>query len=72
MNEPLSDCCGADVYPDIDICSECKEHCAETVICPECDNLAYRVATHYEGGESVDWDGWECESCHLRFNTEND
>ena len=22
-----SDCCGAKVYDDTDICSECKEHC---------------------------------------------
>ena len=23
----LSDCCGAPIYPDTDICSECGEHC---------------------------------------------
>jgi len=26
-SEPLSDCCGARIYPDTDICSDCKEHC---------------------------------------------
>ena len=26
-DEILSDCCGASIYPDTDICSECKEHC---------------------------------------------
>lgn len=24
---PLSPCCGAEIIEDIDICSECKEHC---------------------------------------------
>lgn len=23
----LSDCCGAIIYDDTDICSDCKEHC---------------------------------------------
>lgn len=23
----ISECCGAIVYDDTDICSECKEHC---------------------------------------------
>jgi len=26
--EPLSDCCGAPIYEDTDICTQCKEHCA--------------------------------------------
>jgi hypothetical protein len=25
--EELSNCCGARIYSDIEICSECKEHC---------------------------------------------
>ena len=25
--EELSDCCGATIYDDTDVCSECKEHC---------------------------------------------
>ena len=24
--EQLSECCGAEIYYDINICSECKEH----------------------------------------------
>jgi hypothetical protein len=24
-----SDCCGAEIYEDTDICSDCKEHCSE-------------------------------------------
>jgi len=26
-SEELSDCCSAFIYPDTDICSDCKEHC---------------------------------------------
>ena len=25
--QPTSECCGAYIYEDTDICSECKEHC---------------------------------------------
>ena len=25
--EGVSDCCGADVYEDYDICSNCNDHC---------------------------------------------
>ena len=25
--DQVSDCCGAEVYDDHDICSECKDHC---------------------------------------------
>lgn len=25
--DQMSDCCGAEVYADIMICSNCKEHC---------------------------------------------
>jgi DnaJ-class molecular chaperone len=31
-----SNCCGAPVYDDTDICSECKEHCSVIYTCPEC------------------------------------
>ena len=27
MYEELSDCCGAPIYEDTDICTECKDHC---------------------------------------------
>lgn len=30
-----SDCCQADVYCDIDICSDCKDHCV--IICVDDD-----------------------------------
>ena len=23
----VSDCCGASIYPETDVCSDCKEHC---------------------------------------------
>ena len=32
-----SDCCGAPVYSDIGICSDCKEHCNIQRTCPECN-----------------------------------
>ena len=34
--ESLSNCCGAVVYPDSDICSDCKEHCGIEETCTEC------------------------------------
>jgi DnaJ-class molecular chaperone len=34
--ESLSNCCGAVVYPDSDICSDCKEHCGIEETCDEC------------------------------------
>ena len=27
--EVVSDCCGATIIEDTDICSECREHCGE-------------------------------------------
>jgi RecJ-like exonuclease len=32
-----SNCCGATVYEDTDICSDCKEHCAIMDACEDCD-----------------------------------
>ena len=32
-----SNCCGAPVYDDSDICTECKEHCSVEIVCPDCD-----------------------------------
>ena len=43
MSEPYiyasntSDCCGAPVYDDSDICSDCKEHCTVIAECEKCD-----------------------------------
>lgn len=31
-----SDCCGAEIYDDVGICSECKEHCEEDE-CGDCE-----------------------------------
>ena len=31
-----SDCCGAPVYDDSDICSDCKEHCTVLEPCETC------------------------------------
>jgi hypothetical protein len=30
----LSECCGALIYTDTDICSECREHCGDA--CEDC------------------------------------
>lgn len=32
-----SNCCGADMYDDYDICPDCKEHCGAVIDCPDCD-----------------------------------
>lgn len=34
--ERLSGCCGTVVFPDSDICTDCKEHCDIQETCPEC------------------------------------
>lgn len=36
-NERVSNCCGASMYDDSDICPDCKEHCAAEITCPDCD-----------------------------------
>ncbi|MGV8130500.1 MAG: hypothetical protein ACP5N7_00180 [Candidatus Pacearchaeota archaeon] len=35
----ISNCCGAKVEYDSDICSECKEHCSITESCKVCDGV---------------------------------
>ena len=37
QKDAWSGCCGAGVYDDSDICSDCKEHCAVMTYCPDCD-----------------------------------
>ena len=32
-----SNCCGATVYENTDICSDCKEHCQVFDACEDCD-----------------------------------
>ena len=38
QKDAWSNCCGADVYDDSDICSDCKEHCGVMTRCPECED----------------------------------
>jgi len=33
--EVVSNCCGAKVYEDTDLCSDCKEHCEKHYIFPD-------------------------------------
>ena len=35
--EIMSNCCGAKIYDDIGICSDCKEHCGEHKVCTKCE-----------------------------------
>jgi len=51
-----SNCCGAPVYEETDMCSACKEHCTEVeVYCAHCE---------WEGKEKeVEWDGEYQEGC---------
>ena len=37
QSEGMSDCCGAPVYVDVGICSDCKEHCEIQRPCPDCE-----------------------------------
>lgn len=37
--EGTSNCCGANIYPDSDICSDCKEHTEEEMWCVYCGEL---------------------------------
>lgn len=32
-----SNCCGADMYHDSDLCPDCKEHCASMTYCKTCE-----------------------------------
>ena len=49
MSEPfiythgISNCCGAAVYDDSDICTDCKEHCEVMTECPDCDGAGYKT-----------------------------
>ena len=50
MSEPFvytqagvtSNCCGAPVYDDSDICTDCKEHCGLVITCPDCEGEGER------------------------------
>lgn len=35
--EGVSNCCGAEMYADYDICPDCKEHCDTEIDCSACD-----------------------------------
>ena len=37
QKDAWSNCCGATVYDDSDICNDCKEHCTIMTECPDCN-----------------------------------
>lgn len=57
--ERLSNCCGAPVAYDSDICSDCGEHCA--LVCPECNGEG-QVLANYQGNRT-DPLYTRCENC---------
>tara|TARA_R100000329_G_scaffold72772_1_gene63309 strand:- start:278 stop:553 length:276 start_codon:yes stop_codon:yes gene_type:complete len=46
----VSDCCDAKFWAETDICSACKEHAEEYMICSECeeDDTCYSMIEQYE------------------------
>jgi len=34
--EATSDCCGADIHEDTDLCANCMEHCGTAYHCADC------------------------------------
>ena len=46
----VSNCCGAKFWAETDICSACKEHAEEYMICTECgeDEECYTLITLHE------------------------
>ena len=56
IQEGVSNCCGAPVYDDSDICTACKEHCGVMISCPECDGTGEREVIDTETKNRVrDW-----------------
>ena len=62
MNKRLSNCCGAKVEDDSDICSDpkCGEHCA--LVCPECDGEG-EVMDAYQSPMRIDPKYNKCRNC---------
>jgi len=50
----ISYCCGAIIYPDTDICSDCKEHCS--AVCPDCNGEGYIDEIDYKRVNSTSID----------------
>jgi len=50
----VSSCCGMPVYANLDICSDCKEHCIDDIVTQQYDKvlkkaLGERMGAEYEG-----------------------
>jgi hypothetical protein len=48
----VSNCCGASIYSDTDICSDCKEHCSE--VCEVCNGTG--IVEIMGDGPNFEWD----------------
>ena len=66
--ERLSDCCGAVVYPDSDICTDpkCGEHCGVEVTCDLCEGRGtIEVRKDYHPPMCINerWETITCTKC---------
>lgn len=62
----LSNCCGAVVYPDLDICSDCKEHRGIEETCDLCEGKGtIEVRADYHPPMCIDerWIKTTCTKC---------
>ena len=74
MGEPYtqkdawSNCCGATVYDDSDICNDCKEHCAVMTKCPDCEDGEREVmdmdTVHSQSDSLPENKTIVCETCN--------
>ena len=62
----LSNCCGAVVYPDSDICSDCNDHCGIEETCDLCDGkgtIEVREDYHPPMAINERWKTITCTKC---------
>lgn len=57
--EISSNCCGAPIYSDMGICSDCKEHCGAVQTCPTCKGDCYVLVADGEDDFSKE----PCDTC---------
>jgi len=71
-----SNCCGAPVYDDSDICSDCGEHCGLITECPKCEGRGrYDVIDDYLVNSrtiSPPYKEVECDLCSGEGTVEED
>ena len=64
LHNRYSACCGATVYDDDDICSDCKEHCAVIETCPDCDGSGKVTVRDTSKYPKLIYKEEICETCH--------